>query len=858
MSTTPISPEMWQNGALHATEMVRLLSGDDGVVELRAVNVRQQYGSPKTMSGFFDVRAIGQDPQNNPFTQAVVALAPCAENVYVTINPVHRDLLARRWNRIAVAEQNSSASDADIVARRWLLIDIDPVRRPKISATDGEKLAAKELVDRVAAYLAERGWPQPMLVDSGNGVHIYYRVDLPCDDGGLVKACLAALADRFDSDAAKVDLEVANPSRVAKLAGTMARKGDWIDERPHRWASVLSRPPEFAIVPRELLDALAAEAPQPVQRVANRASTGIPSRRHRDVSSISERARRYVAMMDVAIEGQGGSNKAFHVACSLVQGFGLTIDDALPLMAEWNVRCLPPWSDAELLHKLRDADAVNEPRGRGYLLGGAREASGSHGVAGDRALGTDDELQAEPGDDLCPNSPENRTDLANARRFCRLHGNNFRYVALWKKWLEWDGTRWRLDELLAVQQAFRDVTAELLARALESRDNEAMRFARSTAKIRDFNAAILLAQSESGIPLSPSCLDQEPWLLNCTNGTVDLRTGELRAQRRDDFLTAVAPIAFNRNATSVAWNRFLESTFGGSRHMIEFIRRWFGYCLTGVVSEQRLPVFWGAGANGKSTLLNAVQDVLGRDYATAGARDLLLAKRGDSHPTELADLFGKRLIVCAEADEGRALAEGQLKQLTGGDRIKARRMREDFWEFSPTHKMVLVTNALPRVRGDDHAIWRRLLLVPFGQKFWNPDGGETGPEELRQDKDLQAKLRAEREGILAWLVHGCLEWQRIGLSPPPEVQAATQDYQSREDRIGAFLEECCTVSPTHRVRAGVLFEVYKAWCDRLAETPYTGTRFGSIMSERFKKERSGGRWYLGIGLREAMRNDDNC
>jgi P4 family phage/plasmid primase-like protien len=858
MSTTPISPEMWQYGALHATEMVRFLSGDDGVVELRAVNVTQPYGSPKPMSGFFDANAVRQDPQNNPFTQWVMELAPRAEGVYVTFNRVRPDLLARRANRVTVAEQNSSASDADIVARRWLLVDIDPVRPSRISATDGEKLAAKELVDRVAAYLAERGWPQPMLVDSGNGYHLYYSVDLPCDDGGLVKACLAALAGKFDTAQAKVDLKVSNPSRVAKLAGTQARKGDSIAERPHRWAWVLSRPTEFAIVPRELLDALAAEAPQPAQRVANRASTGIPPRRQRDVSSVSERARRYVAKMDVAIEGQGGSDEAFHVACILTQGFGLSIDDALPLMAEWNVGCQPPWSEAKLLHKLQDADAVDEPRGRGYLLGGAREASGSHGVASDRALGTDDELQAEPGDDLCPESPENRTDLANARRFCRLHGKNFRYVAPWKKWLQWDGTRWRLDESLAVQRAFRGVLAELFTIAGEARDNEAMRYACSSAKLRDFNAAISLAQSEPGTPLSPSCLDQEPWLLNCANGTVDLRTGELRSQRRDDFLTALAPTAFDRNATSDAWNRFLESTFGGSRPMIEFIQRWFGYCLTGVVSEQQLPVFWGQGANGKSTLLNAVQDVVGRDYATAGARDLLLSKRGDSHPTELADLFGKRLIVCAEADEGRALAEGQLKQLTGGDRIKARRMREDFWEFEPTHKLLMVTNHLPRVRGDDPAIWRRLLLVPFGQRFWNPDGGETGPEELRQDKDLQAKLRAEREGILAWLVHGCLEWQRIGLSPPPEVQAATQDYKSREDRIGAFLEECCTVSPTHRVRAGVLFEVYKAWCDRLAETPYTGTRFGTLISQRFEKGRKNGVWYMGIGLREAMRNDDNC
>jgi putative DNA primase/helicase len=445
---------------------------------------------------------------------------------------------------------------------------------------------------------------------------------------------------------------------------------------------------------------------------------------------------------------------------------------------------------------------------------------------------------------------EGRTFLAMAKRFVVLCGRDLRYVAPWKKWIVYRDGRWKTDDRCEVQSLFRRVFAEVAGEAYDVGTKDAFDLLDDIGGTKGVNAALTLAQPD--LAITPSELDRDPWLLNCVNGTLNLKTGELQPHTQADYITSLCPTAFNPDAASYSWDRFLESTFAGSLPLIEFVQRWCGYCLSGVVTEQRLPVFWGGGANGKSTILNAIQDAVGRDFVTTGARDLLLKKRGDSHPTELADLFGKRLVVCAESDDGRTLAEGQLKQLTGGDRIKARRMKEDFWEFEPTHKTLLVTNHLPRVQGNDHAIWRRLLLVPFNQKFWNPDGGETGPDELRQDKQLGEKLRAEREGILAWMVRGCLDWQRRGLCPPPEVMLATNEYRSREDRLQAFIDDCCLVSPMCRIRAGELYDSYRKWCEQNGESAESGTWFGRNVAEQFQKTKSAGTWYLGIGLRAEM------
>jgi len=362
--------------------------------------------------------------------------------------------------------------------------------------------------------------------------------------------------------------------------------------------------------------------------------------------------------------------------------------------------------------------------------------------------------------------------------------------------------------------------------------------------------ALRLACSEPGIPILPRQLDADPWLLNAENGTIDLKAGELREHRREDLITKLAPVDYDPDANAPIFEAMLVRILP-TEALRRFVQRAIGYAASGTVSEEFLVILYGVGANGKSTLVNVVMDALG-DYAMQAAPDLLLAKHG-AHPTELADLFGARFVASVETDEGRRFAEGLVKQLTGRDPIKARRMREDFWQFDPTHTIFLATNHKPEVRGTDHAIWRRLKLVPFGVAI----------PEAEQDKKLPEKLRAELPGILAWIVGGCVSYQRDGLCEPGEVRTATEGYRSEMDVLAAFIEDRCVVHPKAEVPATPLYQAYNDWCAENGESSGSQRRFGGRLRERgFKsftytagpnRDRKGWR---GIGLRDDRHDDD--
>ncbi|MGH8488149.1 MAG: DNA primase family protein [Gammaproteobacteria bacterium] len=238
-------------------------------------------------------------------------------------------------------------------------------------------------------------------------------------------------------------------------------------------------------------------------------------------------------------------------------------------------------------------------------------------------------------------------------------------------------------------------------------------------------------------------------------------------------------------------------------------------------------IAWGIGANGKSTMLNTFMKLLG-PYSCVAAPELLMAKRGDRHPTELADLHGARLVTAIESGEGRRLNESLIKQVTGGDPVKARRMREDFWPFTPQFKLWLATNHRPDSRGTDHAIWRRLSLIPFTVVFHDPDSGETPVKDVA----MAAKLRAELPGILNWSLEGCRAWQQDGLRPPAVVKQAVAAYRQDMDVIASFVDECCVVGPGKSATAADLYRSYVQWSEAAGEKPETKTSFGLRLRER--------------------------
>lgn len=443
------------------------------------------------------------------------------------------------------------------------------------------------------------------------------------------------------------------------------------------------------------------------------------------------------------------------------------------------------------------------------------------------------------------NEHEGRSDLANSRRFAELHLKTGRYCHPWKTWLIWDGQRWKPDSDDTAVQLAAVVSDRIWEEARETGSEEARKWAAQSARGSSVREMLRLAQSR--LPVKPSELDQDIWLLNCTNGTLDLRTGQLRNHDPDDNITKLCPTDFDINAKAPEWTRFLESVFDGDSEVASYISRLMGYALTGDVTEQTLPIFWGSGANGKSTLLSVFMDVLGPDYAMKAPPSLLMARKNDSHPTEQADLFGMRLVACVESSELGRLNETLVKELTGGDAIRARRMHQNFWQFDPTHKLVLATNHRPQVHGTDDAIWRRLALIPFIQRFWNPSKGESGPANRQQDKTLPTKLRAEASGILAWAVNGCLDWQADRLNEPDSVKLATHQYRSDENTVERWLNECCERVDNAREPAGRLYAKYKQWCEDSRADPVSNQKFAGLLNDSgFRKKKSGSYYYQGL------------
>jgi len=315
-------------------------------------------------------------------------------------------------------------------------------------------------------------------------------------------------------------------------------------------------------------------------------------------------------------------------------------------------------------------------------------------------------------------------------------------------------------------------------------------------------------------------VDAAPHLLNVRNGTIDLRTGALRPHDPADRITRLIEHDYDPAAQAPRFLRFLREIMGetdGPAPVSDFLRRWYGYCATGETREHAFVVLWGDGGNGKSRLVEAIESVLG-PYAGAAAPSLLMAGAQNRHETELADLFGRRLVTAAESSEGGELAEAQVKRITGGDRIKARFMRQDHFEFQPTHKVELQTNYKPVIRGQDRGLWRRVLLVPFTQTFGTTAEIGAGHALHLADPTLAEQLHAERAGILAWVVAGAREWYLHGLNPPDVVRAATAEYREEQDRVGQFIAEACELDAEAWAllqewngRPG-LYTVYREWC----------------------------------------------
>jgi putative DNA primase/helicase len=429
---------------------------------------------------------------------------------------------------------------------------------------------------------------------------------------------------------------------------------------------------------------------------------------------------------------------------------------------------------------------------------------------------------------------------ALALEFTERQSEDWRYVAAWGAWLVWDGVRWRRETTLRAVD---------LSRAICRECAQALNHPRLAARIAS-NATIAaverLARADRRHAATTDEWDSDNWLLNTPGGVVDLRTGENRSHDRTDRITKTA--GATPGDASPTWSRFLDTITASDKELQSYLQRVVGYCLTGVTSEHAIFFLHGTGANGKSVFLSTVAAIAG-DYSTAAPMDMFMAATGERHPTDMAGLRGARLVTAVETEQGRRWAESKIKALTGGDKITARFMRQDFFEFVPQFKLVVAGNHKPEIRNVDQAMQRRLHLVPFTV---------TIPLDER-DKTLSDKLLAERDGILAWAIEGCLLWQKHGLAPPRSVMAATEQYFEAEDAVGRWLSDTCELGRKFSEASSALFASWKRWAEDGGEFVGSQKAFSEKLASRGLepyRDRDG-RGFRSVRLRQGSESTDS-
>jgi putative DNA primase/helicase len=424
----------------------------------------------------------------------------------------------------------------------------------------------------------------------------------------------------------------------------------------------------------------------------------------------------------------------------------------------------------------------------------------------------------------------NQTDLGNARRLVKLFGKDIRYCCGGAHWLVWDGVRWREDTTGEIERRAKTTVIRIYDELSKIKSEDARKTLASWATKSESKRAIKdmidLARTEPGIPIKPAELDANSYQLNCLNGTLNLRTGELYPHRREDFITKLAPVKYDPKARDQIWEKVLNDATGANTELHALMQRAFGYSITGDTREEVLFLIHGPAATSKSTIIEAIKATLG-DYAMTADFEAFVKRRDVGNPrNDIARLAGSRLVVSIEVDEGMRLAEGLIKMITGGDTVTARKLYHESFEFKPAFTLVLVTNHAPKVNADDDAMWRRIHVIPMVCQV---------PKHLRNSKikDHLTNPAIAGPAILQWLLKGCLDWQRDGLKIPTVVQQATDEYRASQDSFGEFISDCCVLESDAWVSSEDLHDEYDAWLSERGEGWLNGD---SLNEKQFAKK----------------------
>jgi putative DNA primase/helicase len=554
-----------------------------------------------------------------------------------------------------------------------------------------------------------------------------------------------------------------------------------------------------------------------------------------ELADALKRATAYAAKLESVAEG--GRNQAAYRNAGSLRAFGIPDEEVLALLRQWNQRNHPPIDDDELRATFANVQRYGDDR-----------------KVEDRPTRRKQSPRAGQWRTTATNEDGTRPPRAeNDSGRCDIFVEMFGQVLRWAEglgWLRFIGTHWERTNSIEIEHMAEGIPQEIARRMAEYADQEhpeAKRLAKlhkDGSKLERIRACVQLAKGR--LPVKMSKLDQDPYAFNVANGTLDLRTGELRPHQQADFITKLCPINYNPDAPASRWGQFLAEILPAD--VANWMQYFFGYCLTGDITLQKFPVLLGGGQNGKSVFMDTMLHVMG-DHAGIAPPKLLAMQDHEytGHPTEFADLVGKRLIMASETEDGAVLRMQVVKQLTGDRRFKFRHMRQDFQEAERTFKVCMITNHRPRIDEDSEAVWRRVVVVPFDRTI---DAGDVDP-------DLLNKLEAEAEGILAWLVEGAKKYFSAGGLPESAAIAnATRLLRGTSTSAEAFIQLQIGRDPRMKTSGKEMYAAYEVYCLNAKITPQPMKTFNNTMRNYFEAGKTGdGLVWLGVYVK--LQDDAN-
>ena len=678
----------------------------------------------------------------------------------------------------------------------WLGIDLDAVRDP---ATGRLEPAAEAIVEKLATYTE--------VSPSGTGVKLILRGSVPDGHKGTADGMdveiygaeslngtgryFTVTGHRYESAPAEVaELNEERSREVMRLWGQLHAEELKREERKRKGATAATLPLADEPAPAPASASPAAVSDEQLVEEARRLIPGFP------------------ALWDGSDDAHGGDTSradmalASHLAFMCGPGEGSRV---MRLMLT-SRRKRDKWGDHTTYLERTIEKAFSTQSKFFDWKGQARQAKKAAEELERVAAVVKAATTSGVGGPVDLANPSSWDEVSCARRFATEFRGRLRFVQQWRKWATWDGKRWRADEgagaIHAAKKLRDDLWMELGRLPDDKKKAAAMLFVSGMGQAKRLQAVVSLASTEPAMRIDAAELDNHPFLLNVSNGTLNLNTLKLEPHKPEQLITQLADVAWEETARSELWERFIMEATGGDVELAQFLQRSAGVALSGSVRDELLWCHYGSGANGKSTYLDGLRFMLG-DYADVAPPSFLAIRHGEAHPTELASLHGKRLVAAIEMEAGSRMRESLVKSLTGGDSIKVRRMREDFWSIKPTWKIHVSFNDAPRVNGTDDGIRRRLRIVPWAQSF-------TGS---RRDSTLKERLCSpeERSGILMWCLVGFAHWQTMAVGEPEVVMASTADFASGQDVVGQFITERCEQGNKFLVEFGQWQAAFTHW-----------------------------------------------